>query len=447
MVNYLAQISDPFQIAAIALIVLVFLFSWIGLWINARFFATLSTHAESILTSLGIFFTFLGIFMGLAKFQTTNIQASIPILLDGLKLAFLSSVIGLGSALTFRTLIRPIFSPGQTSAGEVTAADLLRELSNINKSTMAVKDAVAGEGDASVTTQIVKLRTDFRDFADKVSKDGADALIKALEEVIKDFNAKINEQFGENFKQLNEAVAALLDWQKEYRSQVEFLITSFNEMKSGIGNIQESVSVIEKSTSRIPEQMNALESVFDNTDKRMIELHEGLSSLSQMRTQAVEALPMIEKNLTGLTEGVKNSVNKQLEVFNSGIENSNKIHAEQMQKFQGVLDSLNLGADNILDSTTKVSKEVESIIRSFNEQQSEYSKSLRNNLEESISSVEEILNKSFQELDDGMQKELQRCMDVMGKNLTAVTKAFVDQYEPFAARLTQTMERIGHNNV
>ncbi len=444
---FLAEIRDPIQIVAISFIVFIFVLSWIGLWVRNKFLSTLSTHAETILTSLGIFFTFLGVFLGLQEFNTSNIQASIPILLDGLRLAFLSSVFGLGTALTFRAIVRPIFSPSRVNPENATAADLLNELANLNKSTLAVKDAIAGEGDSSVATQLVKLRTDFRDFAEKVSQDGADALIKALEEVIKDFNNKINEQFGENFKHLNEAVSALLEWQREYKVQVEVLISAFNETKSGIDNIQNSVANIQESTSKIPDHMNALDGVFDNMDKRMIEIHEGLSSLSQMREKAREALPIIEKNLTDLTEGLELSINKQLNTFNTSIENSENIQNELIIKFQGVVDSLNIGADNILDSTSKVSKEVETIIQRFNSQQEEYSRSLRNNLEDATSSVEEILNKSFKELDDGMRDELQRCLDMMGKNLTAVTKAFVEQYEPFAARLAQAMENTGNRNV
>ena len=99
----------------------------------------------------------------------------------------------------------------------------------------AVKTAIAGDGDDSLVTQIQKLRTTNRDlqtqvndsvtagfksltkefqyFAEKMAENNSKALIEALREVITDFNAKINEQFGDNFKQLNEAVAALLTWQ------------------------------------------------------------------------------------------------------------------------------------------------------------------------------------------------------------------------------------------
>ena len=34
--------------------------------------------------------------------------------------------------------------------------------------------------------------------------------------MVQDFNARINEQFGENFKHLNEGVAKLLVWQGQH---------------------------------------------------------------------------------------------------------------------------------------------------------------------------------------------------------------------------------------
>jgi len=46
-------------------------------------------------------------------------------------------------------------------------------------------------------------------------------LVEALRDVIHDFNNKITEQFGDNFKELNEAVGRLLIWQEDYKGFVE----------------------------------------------------------------------------------------------------------------------------------------------------------------------------------------------------------------------------------
>jgi CHASE3 domain sensor protein len=46
----------------------------------------------------------------------------------------------------------------------------------------------------------------------ELSKMGSQALVEALRDVIKDFNAKITEQFGDNFKELNAAVVTTGLW-------------------------------------------------------------------------------------------------------------------------------------------------------------------------------------------------------------------------------------------
>jgi len=54
------------------------------------------------LTALGILGTFVGIFLGLYNFKVGNLQTSIPCLLEGMKLAFTTSIAG----LTTSTLLR-----------------------------------------------------------------------------------------------------------------------------------------------------------------------------------------------------------------------------------------------------------------------------------------------------------------------------------------------------
>jgi len=60
----------------------------------------------SIFTTSGIFFTFLGIAQGLYGFDPTKIDASIPLLFDGLKTAFIASVVGVGAANCVASLRR-----------------------------------------------------------------------------------------------------------------------------------------------------------------------------------------------------------------------------------------------------------------------------------------------------------------------------------------------------
>lgn len=431
------------QLIAVGILFLVFIVGFISTNSINPFYRSLSNNAATYLTSIGIFFTFLGIFLALMEFNVNNINTAVPKLLDGLKLAFLSSVSGIGGSILYR-LIRPLRLNIEKS-DDITGSDLLEQLINLNQGTEAVKDALVGEGDASLSTQMMKLRTDFRDFAEKVTEDGSNALIKALEEVMRDFNAKINEQFGDNFKQLNEAVIALLEWQKEHKEQVEVLTEIFRETQKGIDAVKENIILIETSTGKIPEQMSKVEDAFTLTEDRMVELHGGLSSLSEMRAKAEDALPHIETQLTNMTEGLSNSINQQMESIAQIFESQSNKSAETENKFNGVLDSLNMAADGLLETTKDTSEQVKGIIVDFQKQQSDLSRELQDTLKESVDDIEKTLNQSVTSLDSSMQQTLQRSLDMLGQNLTSITKKFVDTYEPFAERVSDYMNRTNRN--
>ena len=466
--TFIEQIStmlislDPMQLVAASMLAFVFLIALIGMKKETGFLAQISTIAPNTLTSIGIFFTFLGILLSLKGFDVERINQSIPELLNGLKLAFLSSVIGLGLSVVYRLI--EASSRKKEMAGEVTAGDLLSELKQLNKNTISVRESLIGDSDSSLSTQFGKLRNDFRDFAERMKEDGTQALVKALEEVIKDFNQKITEQFGENFKQLNEAVGALLKWQVEYKSQVEYLTQAFKETKEGIETVEQSVS-------KIPEHMQKVETAFDKTEDRMVELYDGLGSLAEIREAAVNAVPELTESISEMTSGLKASVDEQMAVLNdqmrsmhdlqsstsekmqdltsdlsdvvkTALDQTEKNFHQQMEKFEGVLDSLNIGADNVLESTQKVARQVDEIIENFTTEQNRVAKEIKSQIDLSMAENVDAMNKSMQDLDQGMQQQLQRALDKMGNNLASITDTFVTTYEENARKVTELTSSI-----
>ena len=138
-----------------------------------------------------------------------------------------------------------------------------RRRRNKNKEALdKLRKAVSAESDSSLLTQVQKLRTDFKDgqnelirefrqFAQTMADNNSKALIEALKKVIRDFNTQLTEQFGENFKQLNQAVGALLTWQENYRHHIETLEARFNTAVQGIEASEEAVRKIVAHTSHL----------------------------------------------------------------------------------------------------------------------------------------------------------------------------------------------------
>ena len=65
-------------------------------------------YMPSVLTTFGVLGTFIGITYGLLDFNTTNISASISVLLSGLKMAFLTSIVGMVCSIVVSRWINSI---------------------------------------------------------------------------------------------------------------------------------------------------------------------------------------------------------------------------------------------------------------------------------------------------------------------------------------------------
>ena len=90
------------QFSAISLI-LMFLITALAVFFHLTKFSVKTVQvAPSILTSLGVFGTFLGVALGLSGFDTANIEQSVPSLIEGLKTAFWTSIIGILGAVSIK---------------------------------------------------------------------------------------------------------------------------------------------------------------------------------------------------------------------------------------------------------------------------------------------------------------------------------------------------------
>ncbi len=190
------------------------------------------------------------------------------------------------------------------------------ELGMLNKNTLLVRQALTGEGDASLYAQLERLRSEFGDFAEKVAQNGTEALVEALSGVILDFNEKISEQFGDNFKQLNDAVGRLLDWQKEYTQQMEQLKKAFEENQESIHKVRISVEAIEKATGEIPEYISTLGVAFNNVHNHAEQLEQSFEALSDMREAAKKAIPSMEGVIQTMGNDLVAITEKFVEIYN-----------------------------------------------------------------------------------------------------------------------------------
>lgn len=395
---------DGFTWLAIAAI------SVVGIHFHVRWSRRFLAIGPTFLTTLGILFCFLGIAIGLRDFDPDDVKNSVPSLLDGIRTSFWASVAGILWALTLKGrsvfLGEPRLPPNVVQSG-ATVDDLANHLARLNR-------AIAGDDDSTLLTQLKLLRGESKDglerlnrsfdtFAERMTEANSKALIEALSSVIRDFNQKLNEQFGENFKQLNAAVEKLVVWQIQYEQQLNQLIQQETATRASMTDAASRYGELVNKAEIFAAIADSMTTAFDALNARQAQLESGLRPLSEMITKAADGLPQIDRRITEMVAQLERGFSKVQADVGALVENSGKqtlIHNQQLT--------------NLLSETL-----------------SKANKELNTHIQQSV----EDSKKQIVALDRALEVELQKALESLGRQLAALSARFVEDYTPLTDRL------------
>ena len=280
------------------------LISSIALLFHIRWSRRATALGPTILTTLGIFFCFAGIAWGLLDFDPNNVRSSVPHLLGGIRTAFWSSVVGIFWALTLKIRVA-LFGDATVRASGAqegsTVDDLARLLVQLNRS-------IAGGDDSGLLSQLKLSRADSNDridrlteafdrYAENIAETNSKALVSALSEVVRDFNVKISEQFGDNFRQLNSGVERLVSWQVQYENQLEALIEQETATRESMTEAALRFTDIVNTASEFAAVARSLQNIVGTVNNQSEQLARTLLLLSGLMAEVREGLPIIEQRI------------------------------------------------------------------------------------------------------------------------------------------------------
>ncbi|MEY8248314.1 MAG: hypothetical protein RPT11_07995 [Bermanella sp.] len=373
-----------------------------------RYNARTAEAAPTILTSIGIFGTFLGVALGLSDFDTEHLQQSVPQLLGGLKTAFWSSIAGLLGALTikFRAVMDATHSE-DNQAHTANIDDLNNELINIYK-------ALAGDEKQTLLQEFSLMRLEqkrqnedlimaMQHYQQEMVEANSKALIDALAVVMRDFNTKIDEQYGDNFKRLNESVGQMLQWQQQYKQQ----LIELADNQQSIGSAMQDASSAFANMVGHAESFNGISASLGNmlqglnTQRDVLNQH--LSGLAKLVNDAGEGLPKLEERMLFLTTGLADSLQSYSQRMESMLDKTTTSMSATTVNLTSQLQTAYSGAFEMLD---------EKILKTLTQ-----------------------TDKQIAKLDTALEHELNKSLKTMGEQLAALSEKFVQDYSPLTERL------------
>ena len=446
-------------------------------------------YIPTLLTTIGIFGTFIGIVLGLLHFDQNAIETSMPLLLAGLKTAFITSLVGIFFSLIFKTLatfgfLQPKIEEDQRY--KVTPKDYLDAMQQHTQEIIGLKKLLGSENEPSLSYQINSLRTDMNansqlfvkrsetqtarlndqltNLADTLAGMRLKTAIDDLNDVIVHFNLNLTEQFGNKFKYFNEGLAKTIEWQENYTSQFESMQKLYANASASLLQSEASMAQIAEHNVKIFDSMDDFRKLVEVTQYQVSQLEVQLSAFAEMREKAVETVPTINQYLTSTIDTLKDTVSSINEYHQNLLTESSRIidghiHAssefiEQVSKetVMGIqslkaantylIDDMEMVKTSLVQSANMLENTLTDMTKLASDLQIEQAKqafiAMEQQIEQQASFTAGAVNSQLKLIDETMHKEINQVMSHMSQALTQISGQFVEDY----SKLTAAMYRI-----
>lgn len=500
--------ASPSFITDLVIVVISFIFIFSIIWLKQEKHSKFTNNAPNIFASLGILGTFVGIVVGLLDFNTNDIDGSIAFLLEGLKVAFLTSLVGIFASILFKLITSSNILTNKKSLTKdpdtIGVRELYEIMSSQNENIIKLQKLLSENDESSLTGQIKLMRSDIsdnnkvlarklepldlleninqnisstyasmtqiqsnlsaqseyfesftntlwiklQDFADMLSKSATEQVINALKEVISDFNNKLTEQFGENFKELNKAVGELVTWQENYKSQLSDMKVQFDASVVSMADMEKSIETISTNSKSIPDSMNYLKDVITINQHQIDELGNHLEAFKDIKDRAVEAVPEIRNQIDMTVKGIHEASEVLIANVTQGSEKMSQAMVQGAEEFANNVSQTNAALIDSSDTLSKSSIEVKELMEAM---LLDIDKNIRAIIQNLMDNSKEI-NKEFKDVgttllnefsttNKDMQSSIGELANTMQKNIEGLMQEQMKQVQKVHEGLESTIEK------
>lgn len=332
----------------------------------------------TIISTLGVLFTFGGISWGLYNFNTSNINESIPTLLEGLKTAFYTSIAGMFGSLVLSYRVNRLYDKKE------------KGVSDINQAASQICNSVS-----------------------QMSKDNAATIDKLT---------RLMEQQSQTQTAFYNSMGSLM-------SQITQQMAAIPQMQQAIANMEvntSTLSVLARS------QETSMKAISENMDNTLLETRSNGTLLDKMNTSLSSqlsttnsALSSMDKNIGEMVEATSGlyttteSMNTEIHTFSkiirSSIDETNELLTRKFDEFSELLEKSN----------------TESLVKVMEKVTEEFQKQMHDLISRLIKQNFDQLNQSVERLNKWQIENKE-----MIATLTAQYKTMADNFEKNSTTLT-----------
>ena len=373
-------------------------------------------YFPTIISTLGVLFTFAGITIGLVNFNPDDLTKSIPELLSGLKTAFFTSLLGMIGSIILSSIINKLFDDKGSSDSEVAAARIVNAVETMSRtSNQAVKD---------LRDDVKKQAQDQASFH-RVVGDNFDRIKQnenQLATVITALAAEL-QGFGQKVNNLTSALDTLITIQRSQDGSMADIKSAFANLNSSSDTL---ITIQRSQDSSMAEIKNAIESLTSSLGNVEESTAGQLAALATIATQTA-ALTNIDHNVGEVLDITSGMSSAQDEISAEVKSFGDKLHAEVVE---------------IEDSMSKTNKLLEQKFDEFSELLKKSNTEalvevMKKVTEEFQTQMNALINKLIQENFDQLNKSVERLNTWQQENKEMIA-SLTSQYQQMATNFEAT---------
>ncbi|MBN8572647.1 MAG: MotA/TolQ/ExbB proton channel family protein [Candidatus Kapabacteria bacterium] len=414
-----------------------------------------------VFPTLGILGTFMGIAYGLYFFDTDNMNQSIPVLLEGLKTAFIASIAGVLGLLYFQKRLERIQWKYDKDKGITNdelkslnvLIDITKKSSQENSDNFRIlNNSLIGDADESLATQFAKMKNQMTEQTDKLSKIqsalGGDNETSLLTQI-----QKLRAEQNEYAKLISTNSTFIVDTMNKNN---EIIKTKFDEFTKLLteNNTKALVEAMEKVITDFNSQMNELiqrlvKENFEELNNSVKNLNDWQRTNKEQVTILISQFNQVTSNLELTSKNIQ-EISRNTESLTSSNSSLGKMITElqavlvEDRKFTSAIDNLHKATKSVETSSTELANYMkkekrfqESItqlleklkeIETIKDTNKEFWKDIENKMSEGVSIIakgNEKLAADVTKLDNEFKKRLSESF----MSLDKVLQAMVLQYQ------------------
>lgn len=243
-----------------------------------------------------------------------------------------------------------------------TREDNLKASTKANENTAEIISAMSKNNEV--------IRNKFDEFSELLKRNNTEALVEVMKRATEEFNQQmsslINKLVQENFKELNNSVKSLNDWQKENKEQIALLTDNFKKTTESFAITSQTLSDVATKTESLTNDNGKLSLMIKELSKILIEDGKFQEVTSKLLS-TVETLNKTTDSFDETTNKLNGWVRTQMS-FNDKAE----VLIKQLEEFKNlngeVWDKYRLKMEESVNIISKASKSLSGDLNNINQQ-------------------------------------------------------------------------------